>query len=65
MKFHDAKTISTRELVLDLWDKLTNGIKYDRKTDRYILVWTKRELYIARRKASRLRKLFDKREAKP
>lgn len=45
---------STRELALRLRDELNKGIKYDRKLNLYVVVWTPRQLRNARRRAKRI-----------
>jgi hypothetical protein len=43
-----------REQVQHLVDQLTNGVRWDSKRNVYTLVYTKRELRNARRRANRL-----------
>lgn len=50
----EGKKLSTRELVLRLYDELRHGIKYDRKRNIFVVVWTARQLRNARRRADRL-----------
>ena len=45
-----------KEQVAELSDRLNNGVKYREETNEYILVWTKREIKKARKKAKKLRK---------
>lgn len=48
----DIKELEKRVLVLE--DRFRNGIKYDKKQNIYILVWTKREIKKARKEAKKL-----------
>ena len=43
-----------RVLVLRLYDELHNGVRYNRKRNEYVLVYTKAQLRNARRRAARL-----------
>jgi hypothetical protein len=52
------RAISLREQITRLRDELTDGIEYDKKRNVYILVWTKRQVANARRRANRLYKLI-------
>ena len=45
-----------REMVMRLNDQLKNGVKYDARRNVYYLVWTARQLAIARRSARELAK---------
>lgn len=56
---------SLRERVLRLEDELRNGVRWDHKRNVYYLVWTKRQLQSARRRAKRLVASLTGREAKP
>jgi hypothetical protein len=43
-----------REEVMDLKDALDNGIVWNHKTKRFDVVWTKRQLSLARKRANSL-----------
>lgn len=45
---------SLRQQVADLNDQFQNGLRYNKKRNLYELVWTKRELSNAKRRATRL-----------
>ena len=45
-----------RETFTELKDQLDNGIKYDEKSNTYILCWTKQQLDAARRRADEIHK---------
>lgn len=42
-----------------LQDRLKNGIKYDEEQNQYILVWTKKEIDDAKKRAEELAKFFE------
>lgn len=48
------RVANLRERVQALEDELKNGIKFDKKRNLFYLVWTKRQLTNARRRADRL-----------
>ncbi len=45
-----------RETFTELKDQLENGIKYDEKSNNYILCWTKQQLDAAQRRADEIHK---------
>ena len=45
-----------RETFTELKDQLDNGIKYDEKSNTYILCWTKQQLDAAQRQADEIHK---------
>jgi len=51
-------TTEAQNKIEDLTDRLNEGIKYVEKENRYVLVWTQRELDLAKIEANKIYNLF-------